>query len=535
MNETGAERSRSWRPSWRRWPTSCAPRRSTPTRRPTSSSAAPSWPQQHRRGARRPQPLGRRGSRARSACSERSERRPPTRSSSSSRSTTYLEGLRFAAEPGTARLEEAMRYSLLAGGKRIRPVLALATAEALGRAPEEVLPLAAAIEMIHTYSLIHDDLPAMDDDELRRGKPTCHVAFGEDVAILAGDGLFAEALRLALAEQQGEPAQRARRGARDRRRRRRATGWSAASTSTWRATRERGPAPPARAEDRRADRGVGRLGAGARGRERTCHNPVPALRGRARRGLPDRRRHPRRDGGRGRAREAARLRRAPWKGHLRERVRTRAGEGAGAGVAREGARARWPRPTGDTAPARARSPTTSSRAPHDQAHRPDRRPGRPEGARRRPAPAGGPGGPRADHRHDRRDRRPLRRQPRRLRDRRGAALAARLADATRCSGTSATRPTRTRCSPAAATSSHTIRKYGGLAPFCSIARVRARHHGRRPRLHLGVLRGRASRRRCGAAVGAGRPGGGRDRRRRAHRRRVLRGAAQRGRAWTCRS
>jgi geranylgeranyl diphosphate synthase, type II len=118
----------------------------------------------------------------------------------------YLEALRFAGEPGTARLEEAMRYSLLAGGKRIRPVLALATAEALGRAPADVLPLAAAIEMIHTYSLIHDDLPAMDDDDLRRGKPTCHVAFGEDVAILAGDGLFAEALRLGLAEQSGEPA-----------------------------------------------------------------------------------------------------------------------------------------------------------------------------------------------------------------------------------------------------------------------------------------------------------------------------------------
>ena len=118
----------------------------------------------------------------------------------------YLDGLRFAAEPGTQRLEEAMRYSLLAGGKRIRPVLALATAEALGRTPDEVLPLAAAIEMVHTYSLIHDDLPAMDDDELRRGKPTCHVAFGEDVAILAGDGLFAEGLRLALTEQRGEPA-----------------------------------------------------------------------------------------------------------------------------------------------------------------------------------------------------------------------------------------------------------------------------------------------------------------------------------------
>jgi geranylgeranyl diphosphate synthase type II len=117
----------------------------------------------------------------------------------------YLEGVRFAGEPTTKRLEEAMRYSLLAGGKRIRPVLALATAEALGRDPGEVLPLAAAIEMIHTYSLIHDDLPAMDDDELRRGQPTCHVAYGEDVAILAGDGLFAEALRLALSEQGGDP------------------------------------------------------------------------------------------------------------------------------------------------------------------------------------------------------------------------------------------------------------------------------------------------------------------------------------------
>jgi geranylgeranyl diphosphate synthase, type II len=118
----------------------------------------------------------------------------------------YLEQLHFGQNiEGVATLEEAMRYSLLAGGKRIRPVLALATAEALDRDPADVLPLAAAIEMIHTYSLIHDDLPAMDDDALRRGKPTCHVAFGEDVAILAGDGLFAEALRLALTEQRGEP------------------------------------------------------------------------------------------------------------------------------------------------------------------------------------------------------------------------------------------------------------------------------------------------------------------------------------------
>jgi geranylgeranyl diphosphate synthase type II len=97
-----------------------------------------------------------------------------------------------------------MRYSLLAGGKRIRPVLALATARALGAEPERFLPAAAAIELIHTYSLIHDDLPAMDDDELRRGRPTAHVKFGEDVAILAGDGLFAEAVRL-FCEQPGDP------------------------------------------------------------------------------------------------------------------------------------------------------------------------------------------------------------------------------------------------------------------------------------------------------------------------------------------
>ena len=118
----------------------------------------------------------------------------------------YLERLRFSEEPTTAGLEEAMRYSLLAGGKRIRPVLALATAEALEHPLEDVMALAAAIELIHTYSLIHDDLPAMDDDELRRGKPTCHVVYGEDVAILAGDGLFAEAIKLVLDEQDGEPS-----------------------------------------------------------------------------------------------------------------------------------------------------------------------------------------------------------------------------------------------------------------------------------------------------------------------------------------
>ena len=116
-----------------------------------------------------------------------------------------LETLTFASEPGTARLVEAMRYSLLAGGKRIRPVLALATARAIGRDEHEMLPLAAGIELIHTYSLIHDDLPAMDDDDMRRGRPTAHVAYGEDVAILAGDGLYAEAFRHILTHQAGEP------------------------------------------------------------------------------------------------------------------------------------------------------------------------------------------------------------------------------------------------------------------------------------------------------------------------------------------
>ncbi len=116
-----------------------------------------------------------------------------------------LDQLRFSAAEPTAGLEEAMRYSLLAGGKRVRPVLALATARALGAEPERFLPVASAIELIHTYSLIHDDLPAMDDDQLRRGLPTSHVKFGEDVAILAGDGLFAEAVRL-FCRQPGDPA-----------------------------------------------------------------------------------------------------------------------------------------------------------------------------------------------------------------------------------------------------------------------------------------------------------------------------------------
>src|SRR3954470_17175645 len=117
----------------------------------------------------------------------------------------YLERLRFTSDPATGGLEEAMRYSLLAGGKRIRPVLALATARAIGRDAAQVMPFAAALELIHTYSLIHDDLPAMDDDDLRRGQPTNHKVYGEDVAILAGDALFAEAVTHVLEHQEGDP------------------------------------------------------------------------------------------------------------------------------------------------------------------------------------------------------------------------------------------------------------------------------------------------------------------------------------------
>jgi geranylgeranyl diphosphate synthase type II len=95
-----------------------------------------------------------------------------------------------------ARLASAMRYSLLGGGKRLRPVLCLMAAEACGGDAEAAIPAACALEMVHTYSLIHDDLPAMDDDDLRRGRPTCHKAFDEATAILAGDGLLTLAFEI---------------------------------------------------------------------------------------------------------------------------------------------------------------------------------------------------------------------------------------------------------------------------------------------------------------------------------------------------
>jgi geranylgeranyl diphosphate synthase type II len=111
--------------------------------------------------------------------------------------------LRSLPPSSSSRIADAMCYSVMAGGKRLRPVLCLAAAEAVGGSTDDAINTAVAIELIHTYSLIHDDLPAMDDDVLRRGKPTCHVAYGEATAILAGDALLTLAFQL-LASQEGE-------------------------------------------------------------------------------------------------------------------------------------------------------------------------------------------------------------------------------------------------------------------------------------------------------------------------------------------
>ena len=105
----------------------------------------------------------------------------------------YLDSLLPSEETPPGSLHEAMRYAVLSGGKRLRPALAFGTALACGGEPQAVLPVAAAVELVHAYSLVHDDLPAMDDDAERRGRPTVHVRYGEATAILVGDALLAEA------------------------------------------------------------------------------------------------------------------------------------------------------------------------------------------------------------------------------------------------------------------------------------------------------------------------------------------------------
>lgn len=134
---------------------------------------------------------------------------------------SYLSAVRQTVDQGLlgylggpdppTRILQAMAYSVMAGGKRLRPILCIAAAEAVGGDRTRVLPLACALEMLHTYSLIHDDLPAMDDDQTRRGKPTCHVTFDEATAILAGDALLTLAFEiLAAAGCQAAPVEKQR-------------------------------------------------------------------------------------------------------------------------------------------------------------------------------------------------------------------------------------------------------------------------------------------------------------------------------------
>jgi geranylgeranyl diphosphate synthase type II len=122
-----------------------------------------------------------------------------------------LDRLLSAESAWPETIHRAVRYSLFAGGKRIRPLLVLAAGEAVGGRLDELIPFACAVEMVHTYSLVHDDLPAMDDDDLRRGKPTCHKVFGEAMAILAGDALLTRAFHILAEVPEGTDAERLRR------------------------------------------------------------------------------------------------------------------------------------------------------------------------------------------------------------------------------------------------------------------------------------------------------------------------------------
>lgn len=129
-------------------------------------------------------------------------------------SAKYPEGTRLLIEDSLKKyfpeerypevIYQAMRHSLFSGGKRFRGILVVESAKALGQEPDYAIATACAVEYIHTYSLIHDDLPSIDDDDLRRGQPTCHVVFGEDMAILAGDALYSEAFRLVSSEQKSD-------------------------------------------------------------------------------------------------------------------------------------------------------------------------------------------------------------------------------------------------------------------------------------------------------------------------------------------
>ncbi|BCV21773.1 polyprenyl synthetase family protein [Moorella sp. Hama-1] len=119
-----------------------------------------------------------------------------------------LRGCLPPADSYPSAIHQAMHYSLFAGGKRLRPILVLAAGEAMGSRPEPLLPAACAVELIHTYSLIHDDLPAMDNDDYRRGRPTCHRVYGEAMALLAGDALLTQSFAVLSRAPAGIPAER---------------------------------------------------------------------------------------------------------------------------------------------------------------------------------------------------------------------------------------------------------------------------------------------------------------------------------------
>ena len=207
-------------------------------------------------------------------------------------------------------LRDAMRYSLLAPGKRIRPMLVLLAAEACGGTIAKAMPAACAVEMVHAYSLIHDDLPAMDDDDLRRGRPTCHRVYGEAMAILAGDALLSLAFQV-LAEHV-RPASARRRAARRWPRRRGPATWSAdrrmifwrmpwsrTGAGSWKKRRTPAPCSPllapasgihSRPQNRRDDSRLAAAGRDDRGSVRRSVASTRRLRPAARFGVPGDRR-----------------------------------------------------------------------------------------------------------------------------------------------------------------------------------------------------------------------------------------------------
>ena len=215
-----------------------------------------------------------------------------------------------------------MRYSLLAGGKRVRPVLCLATAEGFGCAAEDALPTALALELVHTFSLVHDDLPALDDDELRRGRPTAHVRYGEDIAVLAGDALLNHAFALVCDRQAGPDARRVA----ALRELTSAVGLLGMIGGQYRDVRPEDDLDASGLERTSRLKTGALLGAAAAcgaivaGAERARVATARAFGVELGPALPDRRRRPRRDGQRRGARQVRRHGRPPRPPHLRERA-----------------------------------------------------------------------------------------------------------------------------------------------------------------------------------------------------------------------